>query len=114
LKKEEHAQLHHVFAEKQRRGFVLTGYRRYTLFLTLVEELSGMKRLLVVLVFLASSLAQQPPKAAPAPAPKTTYIRAGRVFDGTADSVRENMVIVVSAFKALGRRVRLPFLPAPR
>jgi imidazolonepropionase-like amidohydrolase len=54
-----------------------------------------MKRLFVVLVFLASSLAQQPPKPAPTPAPKTTYIRAGRVFDGTADNIRENMVIVV-------------------
>ncbi len=54
-----------------------------------------MKRLFVVLVFLASGLAQQSPKPAPAPAPKTTYIRAGRVFDGTADNLRENMVIVV-------------------
>jgi imidazolonepropionase-like amidohydrolase len=54
-----------------------------------------MKRLFIVLVFLASSLAQQAPKSAPAPAPKTTYIRAGRVFDGSADSIRENMVIAV-------------------
>src|SRR5215831_16765155 len=52
-----------------------------------------MKRLLVVLIFLAAGLAQQPSKA-PA-APKTTYIRAGRVFDGTGDKVRENVVIVV-------------------
>ena len=52
-----------------------------------------MKRLLVVLIFLAAGLAQQPSKA-PA-APKTTYIRAGRVFDGTGDKVRDNVVIVV-------------------
>ena len=52
-----------------------------------------MKPLLVVLIFLAAGLAQQPSKA-PA-APKTTYIRAGRVFDGTGDKVRENVVIVV-------------------
>ncbi len=57
-----------------------------------------MKRLFVVLTFLAAGLAQQPPKASPtpAPAPKTTYIRAGRLFDGTADTVRENVVIVVT------------------
>jgi imidazolonepropionase-like amidohydrolase len=35
------------------------------------------------------------------PAPKTTYIRAGRLFDGTGDNVRENMVIVV-----LGDRIQ--------
>jgi imidazolonepropionase-like amidohydrolase len=54
-----------------------------------------MKRLLVVLVFLASCLAQ-PPQQSPTPAPKTTYIRAGRLFDGIADTVRENVVIVVA------------------
>jgi imidazolonepropionase-like amidohydrolase len=54
-----------------------------------------MKRLFVVLVFLASCVAQQPSKPAPALAPKTTYIRAGRVFEGTADNIRENMIIVV-------------------
>jgi imidazolonepropionase-like amidohydrolase len=52
-----------------------------------------MKRLFVVLIFLASCLAQQP-QPSPTP-PKTTYIRAGRLFDGTADSIRENVVIVV-------------------
>src|SRR5881227_2460712 len=31
----------------------------------------------------------------PAPTPKITYIRAGRLFDGTSDKVRENVVIVV-------------------
>jgi imidazolonepropionase-like amidohydrolase len=34
-------------------------------------------------------------------APKTVYIRAGRLFDGTADKARENMVIVV-----LGDRIQ--------
>jgi imidazolonepropionase-like amidohydrolase len=50
-----------------------------------------MKHLFVIALLAASCLAQQ---AAP-PAPKTTYIRAGRVFDATGDSVRQNVVIVV-------------------
>src|SRR5262245_59954602 len=55
-----------------------------------------MKRLIVVLVFLANCMAQEPkPAASPTPAPKTTYIRAGRLFDGTTDTVRQNVVIVV-------------------
>jgi len=42
------------------------------------------------------TFAQQPPASAAAkPAPKVTYIRAGRLFDGTSDTTRENMVIVV-------------------
>jgi imidazolonepropionase-like amidohydrolase len=53
-----------------------------------------MKRLLIALIFLATCLAQQP-QPSPTPAPKTTYIRAGRLFDATADAVRENVVIVV-------------------
>ncbi|HKF23096.1 MAG TPA: amidohydrolase family protein [Candidatus Angelobacter sp.] len=53
-----------------------------------------MKHLSVVLVLLASCMAQKPaPKARPEP--KTTYIRAGRLFDATSDRVRENAVIVV-------------------
>src|SRR5215471_6022317 len=46
--------------------------------------------------FLAVSViapAQQP--SSNKPAPKTTYIRAGRLFDSTSDKVRENVVIVV-------------------
>ena len=40
--------------------------------------------------------AQQPAKTqANKPAPKITYIRAGRLFDGTGDKARENMVIVI-------------------
>ncbi len=56
-----------------------------------------MKRILAavsVLFFLAASgLAQQPP--AEKPAPKVTYIKAGRLFDGAGDAVREKVVIVV-------------------
>lgn len=46
-------------------------------------------------LFLLSVLspAQQP---AEKPAPKLTYIKAGRLFDGTGDAVREKMVIVVA------------------
>jgi imidazolonepropionase-like amidohydrolase len=55
-----------------------------------------MQRLVAVLILVAACVAQQPPKTAPGPTPKTTYIRAGRLFDGTADTVRENVVIVVA------------------
>jgi len=51
-----------------------------------------MKRLLLVLLLLAATcvcLAQKPSKSSP------TYIRAGRLFDATADNVRENVIIVV-------------------
>src|SRR5260370_1199643 len=54
-----------------------------------------MQRLFIVLVFLASAIAQQPASPTPSPAPKTTYIRAGRLFDGTSANVRQNVVIVV-------------------
>src|SRR5215469_6472628 len=39
-------------------------------------------------------LAQQA-QPTPTPAPKTVYIRAGHLFDGTGDKTRDNMVIVV-------------------
>jgi imidazolonepropionase-like amidohydrolase len=52
-----------------------------------------MKRVFAMVVLVVSCLAQQPPKAA---APQITYIRAGRLFTGTSDSVRENMVITVA------------------
>ena len=47
--------------------------------------------LLIVLLLVVPALAQQPQK----PALKTVYIRAGRLFDGTGDKARENMVIMV-------------------
>ncbi len=53
--------------------------------------------LLIVLSLIVPVLAQQAPK----PAPKTVYIRAGRLFDATSDNIRENMVIVI-----LGDRIQ--------
>ncbi|MBZ5505235.1 MAG: amidohydrolase family protein [Acidobacteriia bacterium] len=47
--------------------------------------------LLILLSLVVPALAQQTQK----PGPKTVYIRAGRLFDGTSDKVRENMVIMV-------------------
>src|SRR5579859_7448729 len=41
------------------------------------------------------AFAQQPQTSPQPPAPKTVYIRAGHLFDGTGDKTRENMVIVV-------------------
>jgi len=55
-----------------------------------------MKRFFLFAVTMATILpafAQQP---TPTPAPKTVYIRAGRLFDGTGDKLRENVVIVVT------------------
>ncbi|HWG40176.1 MAG TPA: hypothetical protein VN658_06490, partial [Candidatus Acidoferrales bacterium] len=47
----------------------------------------------VAIIFLSiTAFAQQ---SQPTPAPKTLYIRAGHLFDGTGDKARENMVIVV-------------------
>ncbi|MFL6386863.1 MAG: amidohydrolase family protein [Terriglobales bacterium] len=53
--------------------------------------------LLVLLIFVVTSaflpaFAQTP---APTPTPKTVYIRAGHLFDGTGDKTRDNMVIIV-------------------
>src|SRR5262245_16695401 len=49
--------------------------------------------LLILSVISITAFAQQPPPNKPAP--KVTYIRAGRLFDSASDKVRENMVIVV-------------------
>ena len=50
----------------------------------------------IVTVLVAGwAFAQQSPAPKTKPAPTITYIRAGRLFDGTGDKVRENMVIVV-------------------
>ena len=54
-----------------------------------------MKRLFLFFMAMIAFLpafAQQP---TPTPAPKTIYIRAGHLFDGTGDKSRDNMVIVV-------------------
>ncbi len=48
--------------------------------------------LFVVTIALLPAFAQTP---APTPTPKTVYIRAGHLFDGTGDKTRENMVIMV-------------------
>ena len=48
--------------------------------------------LFLFLISILPAIAQQPQK----PAAKMVYIRAGRLFDGTGDQVRENMVIVVA------------------
>ena len=58
-----------------------------------------MKRLLAIVFAVVSTavvFAQQPATAgAGKPAPRITYIRAGRLFDAAGDKVRENVVIVV-------------------
>ncbi|HEY6351807.1 MAG TPA: amidohydrolase family protein [Candidatus Angelobacter sp.] len=58
-----------------------------------------MKRLLLYVlaaISAAVAFAQQPARVETAkPAPRITYIRAGRLFDGNGDKVRENVVIVV-------------------
>ena len=56
-----------------------------------------MKRILCVFLLAAGCVAQEPakPAASPAPSPRTTYVRAGRLFDATSDSMREDVVIVV-------------------
>jgi imidazolonepropionase-like amidohydrolase len=53
-----------------------------------------MKRVFAFVVLIASCVAQQAPKTPSVP--QITYIRAGRLFIGTSDNVRENMVIVIS------------------
>jgi imidazolonepropionase-like amidohydrolase len=53
-------------------------------------------RLFLLAVITPITFAQQPAKAAATkPAPKIVYIRAGRLFDGTSDTVRQNAVIMV-------------------
>src|SRR5438309_605291 len=58
--------------------------KRFSLFFVLM--------IFVVTIAFLPAFAQTP---TPTPTPKTVYIRAGRLFDGTGDKVRENMVIVV-------------------
>ena len=56
-----------------------------------------MKKILFLLALVSSTcvFAQQPAAPSTKPAPRITYIRAGRLFDGTGDKVRENVVVVV-------------------
>jgi len=58
--------------------------KRFSLFFVLL--------IFVVTFAFLPAFAQTP---APTPTPKTVYIRAGHLFDGTGDKTRENMVIVV-------------------
>lgn len=54
------------------------------------------RSLILIVISSVAALGQQPPKTpANKPAPKIAYIRAGRLFDGTGDKVRENVIIVV-------------------
>ncbi|MGH9508439.1 MAG: amidohydrolase family protein, partial [Terriglobales bacterium] len=59
---------------------------------------------------LLTAAAQNPP--ASSPETRTTYIKAGRLFDGTSDKVRDNVVIVVEGerIKSIGlaAEVRIP------
>ena len=55
-----------------------------------------MKRISAAMAALFLLLGVSPAQQAePKPAPKVTYIKAGRLFDGTGDAVREKMIIVV-------------------
>jgi len=60
---------------------------------------------------IASSPAQQPPVEKTAP--KITYIKAGRLFDGTGDTAREKMAIVVEGerIQSVGTAAETP-IPA--
>jgi imidazolonepropionase-like amidohydrolase len=50
-------------------------------------------KILLALVFCLSSLLAQ--KSGPPASPKTTYIRAGHLFDAASENLRDNVVIVV-------------------
>ena len=54
-----------------------------------------MKRFLLFFVVITAFLPVLGQTPAPTPTPKTVYIRAGHLFDGTGDKTRDNMVIVV-------------------
>ncbi|HEV8525445.1 MAG TPA: amidohydrolase family protein [Terriglobales bacterium] len=62
----------------------------------------------IAVIFFSSAAHAQVPtgKSAEKAAPKITYIKAGRLFDGTGDSVRQNVVLVVE-----GERIK-SVLPA--
>jgi imidazolonepropionase-like amidohydrolase len=57
-----------------------------------------MKRLLALIVgllMIVATLAAQNKQEEKKPAPKVTYIRAGRLFDATSEGLRSNVIIVV-------------------
>jgi imidazolonepropionase-like amidohydrolase len=58
-----------------------------------------MKKFSACLLFILISIiaCAQTPSAPPAPKPQLTYIKAGRLFDATGDSVKSNQVIVIQA-----------------
>jgi imidazolonepropionase-like amidohydrolase len=73
-----------------------------------------LKKLIPALLLLASfafAQAEKPGKPA-APAPKITYVKAGRLFDSVSDTYRNNMVIVVEGerIKSIGpaAEVKIP------
>jgi len=51
--------------------------------------------LALMLAWFLPALPQAPAAEPEKPAPKITYVKAGRLFDGTGDSYRDNVVIVV-------------------
>ena len=60
-----------------------------------------MKKLFLLLIAASLSCLAQ---SADTPAPKITYIKAGRLFDATSDTIRTNIVIVVEGerIKSIG------------
>lgn len=68
--------------------------------------------LLALLLFTAITAAQAPP-AQPTAEPPTTYIRAGRLFTGSGDALRQNMVLVVQGerIQRVGTAAEIP-IPA--
>ena len=71
------------------------------------------RKLFTVLVWLmlpsiAFAQASTGPGASDKAAPKVSYILAGRLFDGTGDNVRENVVIVVEDEKFLLEPIKPP------
>jgi imidazolonepropionase-like amidohydrolase len=65
-----------------------------------------LKKLVPALLLLASFVSAQTEKPAKpaAPAPKVTYVKAGKLFDSVSDTYRNNMVIVVEGerIKSIG------------
>jgi imidazolonepropionase-like amidohydrolase len=80
------------------------GFSSYILSVTFPGALMKRSFLFFVLLMFVVTIAFLPAFAqtpTPTPTPKTVYIRAGHLFDGTGDRLRDNMVIVV-----LGDRIQ--------